>query len=167
MGKTGNPRWELQYFIENIPDEKLKAFPSKEISNVHNDDNYRLDMQSVCVVDIATTSAHINRRVLQLTSNRPYHWNIQIQINRQSTIASLKRIRGQSVTKALVPAEGNGWTAEEVGAELLKIVILASSCELFEWKEEQLCFGPKHDLGLEETVIEAIAGTHFDKPEAS
>jgi hypothetical protein len=43
-----NVKKALNAFIDNIPDDKLTGFPSQSKS-IHKDDNFRLDMQGVCV----------------------------------------------------------------------------------------------------------------------
>ncbi|KAK4035259.1 hypothetical protein C8A01DRAFT_38279 [Parachaetomium inaequale] len=58
------------------------------------------------------------------TSTNPPKYNLQVQINRQSTISTLKAMKkksgntGTTVAKALVPVDGP-WSAARVRAALL------------------------------------------------
>jgi len=54
-----------------------------------------------------------------MTSDKPPKYNLQVQINRETTISSLKKSAPQSVTIALVPSDGS-WTAKEIRNALIK-----------------------------------------------
>ncbi|MCJ1468751.1 hypothetical protein MMC07_007381 [Pseudocyphellaria aurata] len=61
-------------------------------STIYNDDNFRLDMQGM------TTSSK--------------EFNLQVQVNKQTKIPTLKHARGATVRKVLVPTDAD-WTAVE------------------------------------------------------
>jgi hypothetical protein len=75
-------------FIEDIPDSKLEGgFPSIK-KTIWQDDNCRLDMQT-------------------LTTKAPRCWNLQVQMNKQMLLTSAKKVgdQGASVAKILVPID--------------------------------------------------------------
>ncbi|WEW56992.1 hypothetical protein PRK78_002451 [Emydomyces testavorans] len=86
-------------FIEAIPDHKLKDIPDSTTLLCKNR-NFRLDMQGV-------------------TTKDPKKWNIQVQINNQTTITTLKREKGKTVSIVLVPIDKT-WSPKRIREELLK-----------------------------------------------
>ncbi|KAJ1713090.1 hypothetical protein AFGD_005267 [Aspergillus flavus] len=95
MGKATSA---LTAFIENIPDGKISGYTSGE-HTLHRDTNFRLDNQG-------------------LTTGDPQYYNLQVQINNQTTISTLKRVKGETVAHTLVPADGS-WTPEQIRQALL------------------------------------------------
>ncbi|CDM35464.1 hypothetical protein DTO013E5_8051 [Penicillium roqueforti] len=89
---------ELVDFINSIPDSKMLGFTHGE-HELFKDVNFRLDMQG-------------------LTSGRPQYYNLHVQINKGTTITSLKRETGKSVAKALVPMDGS-WSAQKIRGKLI------------------------------------------------
>ncbi|PQE17865.1 hypothetical protein CJF30_00010352 [Rutstroemia sp. NJR-2017a BBW] len=79
MGKNTK---RVQEFIDGIPDSKLTALPSSA-GTIYTTTDFRLDMQG-------------------LTSGDPQKHNLQIQINKQTTITSLKKSAPQTVATLLV-----------------------------------------------------------------
>ncbi|KAK4246189.1 hypothetical protein C7999DRAFT_33404 [Corynascus novoguineensis] len=103
MGKASAA---IRAFIESIPDEKLTGFADPDPSyTIYSNTDFRLDLQNK-------------------TSTKPPNYNLQVQVNRQSTISTLKRMKkktgntGTTVAKALVPTDGS-WNAAAVRAALL------------------------------------------------
>ncbi|MCJ1470085.1 hypothetical protein MMC07_008730 [Pseudocyphellaria aurata] len=86
----------LEAFIEKIPDSKLIDLRSKS-GKIYSDNDFRLDMQGM------TTGSE--------------SFNLQIQINKQTTISYMRKVSGKTVRHVLVPIDAD-WTAEEVRAKL-------------------------------------------------
>ncbi|KAF8421199.1 hypothetical protein EV426DRAFT_565631 [Tirmania nivea] len=82
MGKASKA---LRDFIEAIPDAKINP-PPKSAGTIWSDDNYRLDMQG-------------------LTSDKPPKYNLQIQINKQTNISTIKNMAPKTVAIYLTPTE--------------------------------------------------------------
>jgi hypothetical protein len=112
MGKNTK---RVAAWIEDIKDDKFTAFPSKT-SNIYKDTNFRLDMQGVCnklflrsaltpsVKDCACCACSLTSPEY-MTSGTPKNYNLQVQINNETTITSLKKMAPQTVTFALVPED--------------------------------------------------------------
>ncbi|KAK9481865.1 hypothetical protein V1527DRAFT_455585 [Lipomyces starkeyi] len=103
MGKASDA---IIGFIESIPDGKLRGFSDPNPAyTVYQTLDLRLDVQN-------------------MASGDPPMYNIQVQINRETSISTLKRMNqkskksGTSVAKALVPADGL-WDAASVRQALL------------------------------------------------
>ncbi|KAK9364366.1 hypothetical protein V1509DRAFT_91962 [Lipomyces kononenkoae] len=103
MGKASDAIIE---FIEGIPDGKLRGFSDPHPAyTVYQTLHFRLDVQNMTTAD-------------------PPMYDIQVQINRETSISTLKRMNekskksGTSVAKALVPADGS-WDAASVRQALL------------------------------------------------
>ncbi|KAI1425279.1 hypothetical protein F5Y12DRAFT_714322 [Xylaria sp. FL1777] len=83
MGKASK---QLKIFIANIPDDKLKSFPSVA-GTIYKDQNFRLDMQG-------------------LTTGKPQSYNLQIQVNKETSISTLKKVAPTTVAgPVLVPKD--------------------------------------------------------------
>ncbi|KAK3066694.1 hypothetical protein LTR53_016854 [Teratosphaeriaceae sp. CCFEE 6253] len=83
----------LKNFIEDIPDHKLDGLPRNE-DTLYKDRNYRLDMQG-------------------MTSSKPAEHNLQVQVNRDPKISSLKNAKGATVAgPVLAPGDGSMTPAE-------------------------------------------------------
>ncbi|KAJ4386802.1 hypothetical protein N0V93_009700 [Gnomoniopsis smithogilvyi] len=96
MGKASS---SLIEFIEDIPEDKLKALPTTHTKIYFNVD-YRLDMQG-------------------MTTKKPQHHNLQVQVNNGTTITTLKALAPVTVAgTTLVPSE-NPWTPAEIKADLM------------------------------------------------
>ncbi|KAL2678539.1 hypothetical protein Neosp_009287 [[Neocosmospora] mangrovei] len=96
MGKGSET---LRKFIESIPDDKINGFTDGE-HKLYSNTHYRLDHQG-------------------LTSGDPKMYNLQVQVNRGTTISILKREVGKTVATALVPVAGD-WTPDMIREELLQ-----------------------------------------------
>ncbi|MCJ1264617.1 hypothetical protein MMC22_004491 [Lobaria immixta] len=94
MGRSNK---SLELFIQEIPDSELTGF-SANGGTIYHDNNFRLDMQGM------TTGSE--------------YFNIQIQVNRQTTISLLKKMSPVTVSLVLVPVDAN-WTAAELRAKLM------------------------------------------------
>ncbi|KAJ9148452.1 hypothetical protein NKR23_g4933 [Pleurostoma richardsiae] len=104
MGKASNA---IIKFIIEIPDEKLVNISEPNPAyTLWKTLDFRLDVQ--------------NR-----TSGDPTFYNIQVQVNKGTSISTLKKMdqkskkNGTSVAKALVPTDGS-WDAAAVREALLK-----------------------------------------------
>ncbi|KAF1365028.1 hypothetical protein EJ07DRAFT_172034 [Lizonia empirigonia] len=94
-------------FVDSIPNHKLVGgFPTKPSTLIHKGENFRLDMQS-------------------LTTERPQHWNIQVQCNKdaddrivcKAAKASKNHNGGASICAVQVPTE-NPWAPDVIKREL-------------------------------------------------
>lgn len=56
-----------------------------------------------------------------MTTGNPQNFNIQVQVNNEASISTLKTIRGKSVAIALVPGD-NSWKAQDIRDELIKSI---------------------------------------------
>ncbi|KAK5168397.1 uncharacterized protein LTR77_006967 [Saxophila tyrrhenica] len=108
MGKSPSA---IAAFIEDIPSEKLRYFPTRQntiYNTIYKDTNFRLDMQ-------------------RMTSHTPPKHNLQVQVNNSVAISALRIAKGQSVAgPALVPND-DSWTPEEIRKELLCMIGLFRS----------------------------------------
>ncbi|KAJ4129734.1 hypothetical protein NW754_004018 [Fusarium falciforme] len=95
MGKGGKA---LKNFIESIPDDKINGFTDGEHA-LYSNTHYRLDNRG-------------------LASGDPKIHNLQVRVNRETTISTLKREAGKTVATALVPKAGD-WTPDMIRDELL------------------------------------------------
>ncbi|KAK9319194.1 hypothetical protein V1517DRAFT_341959 [Lipomyces orientalis] len=93
-------------FIEGVPDGKLRGFSDPNPAyTVYQTLDFRLDVQN-------------------MTPGDPPMYNIQVQINRETSISTLKRMNqkskksGTTVARALVPADGS-WDAISVRQALI------------------------------------------------
>ncbi|KAK8076917.1 hypothetical protein PG996_003087 [Apiospora saccharicola] len=80
MGKNTK---RVKEFIESIPDSKLAGF-SKNTGLIYKDNDFRLDMQG-------------------MTTGNPQKHNLQVQINKETTVTSLKKAAPATVAMAHVP----------------------------------------------------------------
>ncbi|KAL2206896.1 hypothetical protein CC79DRAFT_1398762 [Sarocladium strictum] len=97
MGKASK---SLKAFISSIPDSALNRLPL-EGGTIYINTDFRLDMQGM-------TSAQEH--------------NLQVQINKGTTISTLKKFAPQTVAgPVLVPSE-DPWAAEDIRAKLLASV---------------------------------------------
>lgn len=97
MGKANKA---FKEFLESIPLSKLTGLPDTP-STIHSDDNYRLDMQGV-LTTIAKSNLQQLIEEVQITSKKPKKHNLQIQVNYQTTVSSLKRAAPVTVSTVLV-----------------------------------------------------------------
>ncbi|KAK3293066.1 uncharacterized protein B0H64DRAFT_205336 [Chaetomium fimeti] len=102
----GKAPMAIRAFIESIPDAKLVGFADPNPTyTIYTNVDFRLDLQNK-------------------TSTKPPKYNLQVQVNRHSTISTLKNMKQKtgktstSVAKALVPTDGS-WSAARVRAALL------------------------------------------------
>ncbi|KAM4054418.1 hypothetical protein HRG_012463 [Hirsutella rhossiliensis] len=95
MGKASKA---LKTFIEGIPDNKLQDITDGE-HTIFKDTDFRLDMQGK-------------------TSGDPQSYNLQVQINNETTISTLKKEKGKTVSTALVPIDGT-WSPQEIRNKLI------------------------------------------------
>lgn len=110
MGKGSK---SLKAFIASIPDSALTRLPS-EGGTIYTDVDFRLDMQGVGYLNPNHITAP---NFPQITSDNEY--NLQVQINKGTTISTLKKFAPQTVAgPALVPSE-DPWSADEIRAKLL------------------------------------------------
>ena len=111
MGKANKA---LTEFLDNIPDSKLTGI-SETPGTLWNDENFRLDLQGVSTVSyyilpkliaLLASLAYTRNHWLQMTSGTPKKFNLQVQINKQSPITSLKTLAsgGKNTTVATVIA---------------------------------------------------------------
>ncbi|CAF9916954.1 MAG: hypothetical protein HETSPECPRED_003057 [Heterodermia speciosa] len=96
----GKGRKALKDFIGNIPEEKLTDFPSNNGACIYKDTNFRMDMQSI-------------------TTDEPKKYNIQIQINSETTVSTLKKLAPSTMVTILPPVDEPRWTAEQTRQALL------------------------------------------------
>ncbi|KAG4435591.1 hypothetical protein IFR05_008937 [Cadophora sp. M221] len=89
MGKNTK---KVAAFIESIPNAKLEGL-TRLGGTIFKDTDFRLDMQG-------------------MTTGRPRMHNLQVQINRETTITSLKKAAPQTVASLLVEEENPGTPAE-------------------------------------------------------
>ncbi|QRD84974.1 hypothetical protein F9C07_9231 [Aspergillus flavus] len=59
-----------------------------------------------------------------LTTGDPQYYNLQVRINNQTTISTLKRVKGETVAHTLVPADGS-WTPEQIRQALLANTLIS------------------------------------------
>ncbi|RAQ69290.1 hypothetical protein COH20_006455 [Aspergillus flavus] len=59
-----------------------------------------------------------------LTTGDPQYHNLQVRINNQTTISTLKRVKGETVAHTLVPADGS-WTPEQIRQALLANTLIS------------------------------------------
>jgi hypothetical protein len=91
-------------FINSIPDEKLSGFVTNR-KTIFSDTDWRLDMQGVS--DFTTCAGSQVLNPIQMTSDKPAKHNLQVQINYQTTITSLKEDAPDTVATLIVPADGS------------------------------------------------------------
>lgn len=92
--RHGAANCQLKSFIDSIPAIRLENFAPSAMSNpIYSDMNFRLDMQGI-------TSAG--------------EFNLQVQVNRQTTIKSLRVARGNTVAGPVLVSPYMPMTAEEV-----------------------------------------------------
>ncbi|KAI0346108.1 hypothetical protein BDW22DRAFT_1425635 [Trametopsis cervina] len=94
MGKADKA---LVAFINAIPDDKLTAIPTNT-GTLYRDTDFRLDMQG-------------------MTTGNPQRHNLQVQINKQTTISTLKKHAPATVSTYL---SAPGATAATVREGLLQ-----------------------------------------------
>ncbi|VDB91477.1 unnamed protein product [Peniophora sp. CBMAI 1063] len=96
--KMGRASKALDEFIESIPDSKLKP-TSTNAGTLYKDKDFRLDMQG-------------------MTSDKPQKYNLQVQINKETKITSLKNLQGSGTTVAEYQANA-GDSAAIIRSKLL------------------------------------------------
>ncbi|KAI9807253.1 MAG: hypothetical protein M1826_004569 [Phylliscum demangeonii] len=89
----------LRDFLDDIPDGAFdKLFtPGAQPGTLHRDRDFRLDWQR--------------------NTSDALHFNVQVQINKETEEAALKRWTRRSVTLTLIPVE-NVWSADEIRAQI-------------------------------------------------
>lgn len=114
----------LRDFIESIPDAKLTGFRDpRPAYMVYSTRDFRLDVRNVSGASLSIHSL-ILPTLFWKTSTKPPKYNLQVQINRQSTISTLKAMKDKTgdtsttMAKALVPTDGS-WSAATIPATLL------------------------------------------------
>ncbi|KAF8448151.1 hypothetical protein BGX38DRAFT_1093445 [Terfezia claveryi] len=89
MGKASKA---LREFINGIPDNKINP-PPGAAGTIVSDENFRLDMQG-------------------LTSGKPQKFNLQVQINSQTSISTIKKLAPKTVATYLTPTDNPGTPAQ-------------------------------------------------------
>ncbi|KAI1788568.1 hypothetical protein LXA43DRAFT_633266 [Ganoderma leucocontextum] len=92
MGKATKA---LLAFINGIPDDKLKDIGESQ-HTIYQDSDFRLDMQGVSTPSELSSQSVVewcgsHCLFLQMTSGEPKRYNLQVQINKQTTISTLKK----------------------------------------------------------------------------
>ncbi|KAF7297606.1 hypothetical protein MKEN_01383500 [Mycena kentingensis (nom. inval.)] len=109
----GKARKALNAFLNGIPAEKLTGLPTNA-GTIHKDNNFRLDMQGM-----STEKKDKDGNVTE-----PAKHNIQIQVNNETSISTLKKSKGRTVAgPSLVPRDAP-WDAETVRADLKNKIVL-------------------------------------------
>ncbi|KAK5938761.1 hypothetical protein PMZ80_008953 [Knufia obscura] len=106
----------LKEFIEDLPDSKLTGLPTKPNTNIVKDKQtkwgFRLDMQC-------------------MTSGEPKRHNLQVQLNNENKWGSAtNKIKGMSVTDAVLVPYDDPWDPETIRQALLAKMIKESSTKL-------------------------------------
>lgn len=83
-------------FIDSIPDSRLTGDFSALGKTIYRDQNFRMDMQGMT------------------TGSKAY--NVQIQVNKGTSIKTLKGFAPKSATTLIIPVDA-GWTPDEVRAK--------------------------------------------------
>lgn len=109
-------------FVESIPAEKLSGFVTNT-GTIFSDNDWRLDMQGVSTRDPMGFASSMVLTTGQMTSDKPSQHNLQIQINKQTSITSLKKHAPKSVATLIVPADGS-MSAEQVRQGLINAIII-------------------------------------------
>lgn len=78
----GKARKAFEEFVAGIPDDKLSGL-SNQSQTIYKDEIFRLDMQGM--------------------TSFPHSFNLQVQINRQTKVTSLKKAAPSTVSIVLVP----------------------------------------------------------------
>ncbi|KAF2255933.1 hypothetical protein BU26DRAFT_12098 [Trematosphaeria pertusa] len=99
MGKASKA---LKGFIDNIPDSDLEALPTSA-GTIYSDDNFRLDMQG-------------------MTSSQEY--NLQVQINKGTTISTLKKFSPATVAGPVLVPSDDPWSASKIRNELIDNILI-------------------------------------------
>ncbi|ETS84909.1 hypothetical protein PFICI_02934 [Pestalotiopsis fici W106-1] len=99
MGKANK---SLKEFINNIPDSVLEALPTAP-GKMYSDTNFRLDMQGM-----TTAGEH----------------NLQVQVNNQTTISTLKKHAPKTVAGPVLVPKGNTTDAATIRASLLNELLI-------------------------------------------
>ncbi|KAF7297617.1 hypothetical protein MKEN_01384700 [Mycena kentingensis (nom. inval.)] len=106
-------RKALNAFLDDIPAEKLTGLPMNA-GTIHKDDDFRLDMQGM------TTE----KKDKEGNITEPAKHNIQIQVNNETSISTLKKSKGSTVAgPSLVPRD-DPWDAETLRADLKDKIVL-------------------------------------------
>ncbi|KAK4063426.1 uncharacterized protein Triagg1_9446 [Trichoderma aggressivum f. europaeum] len=99
MGKADK---QLKAFIENIPDSSLTALPTNP-GTLHKDTNFRLDMQGM---------------------TKKQEHNLQVQVNKGTTITSLKKVAPKTVAGPVLVKSKEPSSAADIRAELLAKMLI-------------------------------------------
>jgi hypothetical protein len=87
---------QLLAFIDNLPDDKLQGFArNAEPGTMHKDANFRLDLQGM-------TSTH--------------DWNLQIQVNYECNITSLRSIAPDTISGPVIVSHKAPQTPAQIRA---------------------------------------------------
>lgn len=93
----GKARKAFGEFVAAIPNDKLSGL-SNQSQTIFKDESFRLDMQGM--------------------TSSPRCFNLQAQINRQTTVTTLKKLAPSTVSTVLVP-DPQTMTAQDVKSALL------------------------------------------------
>jgi soluble lytic murein transglycosylase-like protein len=105
----GQAKDALTEFIDSIPAAKLTGIPTTATSAVYKTKHFRMDMQG------PTTAK----------KGQGKRYNLQIQVNRETAITTLKKLAPKTVAKSLPPMEeAKDWTAEEIRKDLKKNMMI-------------------------------------------
>lgn len=105
----GEAKDALTDFIESIPEAKLTGIPKTTTTGVYKDKHFHMDMQGPTIAK----KGQVKR------------YKLQIQVNRATTLTTLKKLAPKSVTKSLLPMEEEkDWTAEEIRKDFEKHIMI-------------------------------------------
>ncbi|KAI1159130.1 hypothetical protein F5B18DRAFT_638021 [Nemania serpens] len=95
----GKAKKAAKSFIDGIPDSKLENIPNG-MGTLYKTKDFRLDMQGI-------------------TTEKPKCWNLQVQVNNETSVSTLKKETGKTVSTVLVPMDSK-WTAAQIKEKLHK-----------------------------------------------
>ncbi|KAI1177569.1 hypothetical protein F4777DRAFT_541438 [Nemania sp. FL0916] len=101
MGKANKA---LRAFIDGIPNSKLESL-STNPGKIHSDDDFRLDMQG-------------------MTSDKPPKHNLQIQINNETRISTLKKLAPKTVAGPVLVDPGKTPDPAKIKSDLKAKILI-------------------------------------------
>ena len=111
-----SPHQEVEKYINSIPSIKFLDLPDGQ-GTIHKDMNLRLDMQG-------------------MSSHNPPRHNLQVQVNRECVITSLKRVKGDTVAGPVFVPQGNIWSASQIRSMLIETMDVSSNTDPGEQKSK-------------------------------
>lgn len=94
----------VEKFIKGIPDGKLKDLPKTSTTGLVKNIHLRLDMQG-------------------MTSDKPPKHNLQVQVNNETTITTLKVAAKKTIAGPVFAPLNNAWPPAKIRAALLKSIL--------------------------------------------